>query len=171
MSDYIAGVFGLVGTAIGAMATLIPAYTSDRRAAKAAATNARRDAIVTALLLVDDLDLARRRLRAAYRHGNGRFWSADFALPLSTWVEGRAQIAHNLSPEVFETVAPAFRELNEIEKTAGAERSGDPAARPEIGVSAAAWLKRVADDVLPRAITTLAAFAESPEPADVEGEV
>lgn len=164
MNDYIAGVFGLVGTGVGAVATLIPPYISDRRAEKVAAASAKRDASVTALLLVDDLDLARRRLRGAYRRDNGRFWSADFALPLSTWADGRAQIAHNLSANVWETVAPAFRELTEIEKTASAARGEHPTSRPQLSEQAAAWLKRAADEVLPKAISALAAFAEAPEP-------
>lgn len=162
MNEYIAGVFGLVGTVVGAGTTLIPPLISDRRADKAARAAAGREAQVTALLLVDDLDLARRRLRGAYRRDNGRFWSADFALPLSTWVNTRADIAHHLPAEVWERVAPAFRELAEIERTAAARRAADASGRPELGPADSAWLRRAVDELLSPAISALTAFVGTP---------
>ena len=168
MNDYIAAVFGLIGTGVGAATTLIPPILSDKRTAKDAAAKATREAQVTALLLVDDLDLARRRLRGAYRSNNGKFWSADFSLPLTTWSAGRSEIAHNLSPAIWATVAPAFRELSEIEKAAVAARSGESAARPTLTADESAWMKRTVEDVLPPAISALAAFAKSPEPVSPE---
>ena len=123
-TDIRVGLFGLLGTLTGALATFEGTQLAGSRDARARRRAAGR-------LLQEDLLFAQTRCQNAIH--NKLFWAPRLDLRLDGWAQYRETVSKDLDrPEDWQIVASAFEAMRSVQSKCDALRkeSGD---RPEIG--------------------------------------
>jgi hypothetical protein len=122
-SDLRVGLFGLVGTLVGALATFEGTQFTARRDIEARRRAAGR-------LLQEDLQFARTRCRHALN--NRRFWSPRYDLRLDGWERYRETVSQQLADAQWHDVASAVAAMRGVQTKCDALRTryGE---RPELG--------------------------------------
>jgi hypothetical protein len=149
-----AGIYGLIGAAIGGGASLCGTWlaqsTQARRESQAREQETRERAFVAARLVLGDLAWSKARVRQALN--NEKYWSSRYELSDDSWAEHRETLAVCLtSPEEWSIVHDGFRAIRALKLQASKRRSDDPQSRPALN----AWAKKQAETSLASVIEAM----------------